>query len=73
MRITQMAIPDAYRIVPDPLPDNRGRFHEAFRATALSAATGHPFTAVQANYSVSRRGPSGVSTARCCRRGSRRS
>ncbi|RZQ61303.1 dTDP-4-keto-6-deoxy-D-glucose epimerase [Amycolatopsis suaedae] len=53
MTITETAIADAYRIVPKQYPDRRGRFHEAFRADALSEVIGYPFVVGQANYSTS--------------------
>jgi NDP-hexose 3,5-(Or5-) epimerase len=53
MKIVEMAIPNAYRIVPHQYPDRRGSFHEAFRASELSDAIGYPFVVGQANYSTS--------------------
>jgi NDP-hexose 5-epimerase len=55
MTITEMAIPDAYRLVSEPIPDNRGCFYEAWRLSEVSAALGRPFRAAQVNFSVSRR------------------
>jgi NDP-hexose 3,5-(Or5-) epimerase len=55
MKITEMAIPNAYRITPEIHHDRRGLFFEAYRADVLSAAIGFPFVAGQGNYSVSRR------------------
>jgi NDP-hexose 3,5-(Or5-) epimerase len=55
MQITEMTVPNAYRITPRRHPDHRGHFFEAFRAEALSEAIGYPFVVGQANYSVSRR------------------
>ncbi len=53
--ITATRIPGAYRIVPEPHPDRRGRFFEHLRTSELNAAIGHPFPVGQVNYSVSRR------------------
>src|SRR4051794_38016158 len=55
MKIVEMSIPNAYRIIPERFPDDRGSFHEAFRSDALSEVIGYPFVIGQANYSVSRR------------------
>ncbi|MET9294022.1 dTDP-4-dehydrorhamnose 3,5-epimerase [Streptomyces sp. NPDC003077] len=54
MKITQMAVPDAYRITPHRHEDRRGWFFEAFRAEELGEAIGYPFAVRQANYSGSR-------------------
>ncbi|MFD5551755.1 dTDP-4-dehydrorhamnose 3,5-epimerase family protein [Streptomyces goshikiensis] len=56
MNIEATAVPDAYRITPRLLTDDRGSFHEAFRSDALERDTGHVFTAAQYNHSSSRRG-----------------
>jgi NDP-hexose 3,5-(Or5-) epimerase len=53
MKIVEMAIPNAYRIIPERYADDRGSFHEAFRADQLSEVIGYPFVVGQANYSVS--------------------
>lgn len=55
MEITEMAVPNAYRLVPDRHLDRRGYFFEAFRADVLSDAIGYPFVVGQQNYSGSRR------------------
>lgn len=55
MLITQTAVPDAYRIQPEPIPDQRGRFYEALRHESLRAATGHAFEVRQVNSTVSHR------------------
>jgi NDP-hexose 3,5-(Or5-) epimerase len=55
MQITEMSMPNAYRIVPQRHLDRRGHFFEAFRADAISETIGYPFVVGQANYSVSRR------------------
>ncbi|MEV0001589.1 dTDP-4-dehydrorhamnose 3,5-epimerase [Micromonospora sp. NPDC050980] len=56
MEIQPLSVLDAYRIVPSKLTDERGCFYESLRRDRLLAATGHAFTARQANFSVSRRG-----------------
>ncbi|MBB4893136.1 NDP-hexose 3,5-(Or5-) epimerase [Streptomyces olivoverticillatus] len=56
MEVTELKIPNAFRLTPDPIPDRRGRFHESLRAGALSEIIGYPFRVAQVNYSVSRRG-----------------
>lgn len=43
----------AFRLFPEHFPDRRGRFHEAFRADALSELIGYPFVVNQVNYSTS--------------------
>jgi NDP-hexose 3,5-(Or5-) epimerase len=55
MKITEMAIANAYRLTPDVHRDRRGMFFEAYRADLLSEAIGYPFVAGQGNHSVSRR------------------
>jgi NDP-hexose 3,5-(Or5-) epimerase len=55
MRIEETAVPDAYRITPRLLPDERGSFHESYRYDVLAAETGHSFLPRQVNYSVSSR------------------
>jgi NDP-hexose 3,5-(Or5-) epimerase len=55
MKITEMAVPNAYRIMPERHVDRRGHFFEAFRSDVLSEAIGYPFVIGQANYSSSRR------------------
>ena len=56
MEVHALAVPDAYRIVPRKLRDERGCFFEAYRHDVLRELTGHAFTPRQVNYSVSRRG-----------------
>ncbi len=46
----------AYEMVPMAHQDERGAFVEWFRATEISAVTGHDMTVAQANLSISRRG-----------------
>ncbi|MYU47862.1 dTDP-4-dehydrorhamnose 3,5-epimerase, partial [Streptomyces sp. SID7803] len=41
---------------PQVVPDDRGSFHEWFRAADLEAAAGHTLGLAQANFSTSRRG-----------------
>lgn len=55
MTITEMEIPDAYRISPERHFDRRGHFFEALRAEQLSEKIGYPFVVGQVNYSSSRR------------------
>ncbi|MGQ0838783.1 dTDP-4-dehydrorhamnose 3,5-epimerase family protein [Actinokineospora sp.] len=50
-----MAVLNAYRIVPEQHPDQRGSFHEGFRSGVLSDVIGYPFVIGQANYSTSQR------------------
>jgi NDP-hexose 5-epimerase len=56
VKLTELAVADAYRIVPEPLTDVRGSFREAFRQTELEEAMGRRFPVAQINYSVSHRG-----------------
>ena len=53
MKITELSIPNAYRVTPTRHPDRRGSFHEAFRSRELSDAIGYPFRIEQASYSTS--------------------
>jgi NDP-hexose 3,5-(Or5-) epimerase len=55
MKITEMTIPNAFRLAPDHLPDRRGSFYEGWRLGELVAAVGRQFPVGQVNYSVSRR------------------
>ncbi|MFJ9412556.1 dTDP-4-dehydrorhamnose 3,5-epimerase family protein [Streptomyces sp. NPDC101227] len=55
MKIKEMAISGAFRIIPDKYRDRRGCFFEAFRIEDLTRATGFPFQVRQGNVSVSRR------------------
>ncbi|MFD9893908.1 dTDP-4-dehydrorhamnose 3,5-epimerase family protein [Amycolatopsis sp. NPDC059027] len=55
MQITEMSIPDAYRITPDPVPDRRGVFLEHWRQSEFTEVTGYPLTIGQINYSVSKK------------------
>lgn len=55
MRISPMAIPDAYRIEPEPLMDSRGHFYESVKNSALLGSTGRGLTVRQVNFSVSKR------------------
>jgi NDP-hexose 3,5-(Or5-) epimerase len=55
VKIEPMSVLDAYRITPQHLLDRRGSFHEAWRLSDLTTATGHPFVVRQVNFSVSRR------------------
>ena len=56
MKVSELAIPDAYAIHPRQFHDERGVFLEWYRHEALSEAIGHRLNLAQANYSVSRRG-----------------
>jgi NDP-hexose 5-epimerase len=55
VRISPMAIPDAYRIEPEPLMDSRGHFYESVKNSALLECTGRGLTVRQVNFSVSKR------------------
>jgi NDP-hexose 3,5-(Or5-) epimerase len=55
MKVTEMAVLDAFRLTPGPLRDRRGTFYEAWRADELTAVLGRPFQIAQANFSVSAR------------------
>jgi dTDP-4-dehydrorhamnose 3,5-epimerase len=56
VKVTELAIADAFAIHPRPFHDERGVFLEWYRHEAVAQAVGHPLTLAQANYSVSRRG-----------------
>jgi dTDP-4-dehydrorhamnose 3,5-epimerase len=56
VKVTELAIPDAFAIHPRQFHDERGVFLEWYRHEALTEAVGHRLTLAQANYSVSRRG-----------------
>lgn len=49
-------LPGVLRSEPRIHPDDRGTFHEWFKASEFEAATGHPFDLQQANLSTSRAG-----------------
>lgn len=53
VQVSELAIPDAYRLVPSKIEDVRGCFYELFRMEDLAEATGQMFTPAQLNYSVS--------------------
>lgn len=55
MLISEMSVPGAYRVEPEPLSDRRGLFFESVRAQEISAASGWDFQVRQVNYSVSKR------------------
>ncbi|WP_086560942.1 dTDP-4-dehydrorhamnose 3,5-epimerase family protein [Streptomyces africanus] len=55
MRIAPTAIPGAYLVTPEQLPDERGAFWEGMRADKLEEVLGEPFVPRQISYSVSRR------------------
>jgi dTDP-4-dehydrorhamnose 3,5-epimerase len=54
--VRELAVPDAYEIVPRQFGDDRGKFLEWYRHEALTEAVGHRLTLSQANCSVSVRG-----------------
>lgn len=56
MKVSELAIPDAFAIHPRQFHDERGVFLEWYRHEALAEAVGHRLNLAQANYSVSRRG-----------------
>jgi dTDP-4-dehydrorhamnose 3,5-epimerase len=56
MKITALAIPDAFCFVPDQFPDSRGVFLEGFRQAAMIEHVGRPLSVEQVNCSVSRLG-----------------
>jgi dTDP-4-dehydrorhamnose 3,5-epimerase len=56
VKVSALAIPDAFAIQPRQFHDERGVFLEWYRHEALSEAVGHRLTLAQANYSVSKRG-----------------
>ncbi|HVY09130.1 MAG TPA: dTDP-4-dehydrorhamnose 3,5-epimerase [Jatrophihabitantaceae bacterium] len=56
MKITELAVPGAWRCVPDVHHDDRGEFLEWFRADLVGEAAGRRFDVAQANHSVSDRG-----------------
>jgi dTDP-4-dehydrorhamnose 3,5-epimerase len=56
MKVTELAVPDAFAVHPQQFQDDRGVFLEWYRHEALTEAVGHPLNLAQANYSVSRRG-----------------
>ncbi|MEV4381652.1 dTDP-4-dehydrorhamnose 3,5-epimerase family protein [Streptosporangium sp. NPDC049644] len=55
LSITELSVPNAYRLTPERHHDRRGYFMEAFRAETISEAIGYPFVVGQVNYSLSRR------------------
>ena len=55
MRIAATALPGAYLVTPEQLPDERGAFWEGMRADKLEKVLGEPFVPRQISYSVSRR------------------
>lgn len=56
MKISELAVADAFRIVPDRRPDQRGHFQESLKEGELAEALGRPFPIAQVNHSVSHRG-----------------
>ncbi|WP_410676192.1 dTDP-4-dehydrorhamnose 3,5-epimerase family protein [Amycolatopsis sp. cmx-4-68] len=55
MRISEMAVPNAYLIEPDRLNDSRGIFFETIRHSRLCDVAGHDLAVRQVNFSVSSR------------------
>jgi NDP-hexose 3,5-(Or5-) epimerase len=53
--ISEMTVPGAYRIEPEPLVDLRGQFYESVRKSTLLADSGWELAVRQVNFSVSRR------------------
>jgi dTDP-4-dehydrorhamnose 3,5-epimerase len=56
MQARELSINGAWEFTPRSFGDDRGIFLEWFKADVVAEAIGHPFTLVQANHSVSRRG-----------------
>ena len=56
MKVTELAVPDAFAIHPRQFHDERGHFLEWYRHEAVTEAVGHRLDLAQANCSVSRRG-----------------
>jgi dTDP-4-dehydrorhamnose 3,5-epimerase len=56
MDVRELSIPGAWEFRPRVFGDDRGEFLEWFKADVVAEAIGHPFTLVQANHSISRRG-----------------
>lgn len=55
MEFSETPVRDCFRVVPRRLADGRGCFFESYKHDELLRATGHAFTPLQVNYSVSRR------------------
>ena len=56
MRVRELAVADAWEVIPQQHTDERGSFLEYYRADVLEQAIGHRLSLVQANTSVSVRG-----------------
>lgn len=56
MQVRGLSIPGAWEIIPQVHADERGSFHEWFKADPLVGAVGHRFDLRQANCSVSHAG-----------------
>ncbi len=56
MEIRELTVAGALEVTPRVFGDDRGSFHEWFKADELERATGHAFGLRQANCSVSARG-----------------
>ena len=56
MQFRELSVPGAWEMTPQLHADDRGSFHEWFRAPTFLGAVGHPFDLQQANCSVSHKG-----------------
>jgi dTDP-4-dehydrorhamnose 3,5-epimerase len=56
VKVTELAVPDAFAVHPRQFHDDRGVFLEWYRHEALTESVGHPLNLAQGNCSVSRRG-----------------
>jgi dTDP-4-dehydrorhamnose 3,5-epimerase len=56
MKVSELAVSDAYAVRPRQFHDDRGVFLEWYRHEALTEAVGHPLQLAQANFSSSRMG-----------------
>ena len=56
MRVTELAVRDAFEFLPDSFPDHRGLFVAPFQEAPFREALGHRLAVAQTNHSVSRRG-----------------
>jgi dTDP-4-dehydrorhamnose 3,5-epimerase len=56
VHLRELAIPDAYEVTPQQLPDDRGLFLEWYRFDLIEAHVGHSLQLRQANTSVSSKG-----------------
>lgn len=56
MSFTPLKIAGAWLHTPTIFPDDRGNFHEVFKASEIEAALGRTFPVLQVNQSVSKKG-----------------